>query len=85
MGVGAEGALLTAFPASVAAADAELTALTAAAELARGSLEEAERQLALAIQRSASVPAAWRERLEVMLTVLRLYLGPAAWGPSGVV
>jgi LuxR family maltose regulon positive regulatory protein len=66
--------LLTAFPASVAAADAELTALTAAAELARGSLEEAERQLALAIQRSASVSADRRGRLEVMLTVLRLYL-----------
>jgi len=66
--------LLTAFPAGVAAADAELTALTVAAELARGSLEEAERQLALAIQRSASVPAVQRGRLEVMLTVLRLYL-----------
>ena len=66
--------LLTAFPAGVAAADAELTALSAAAELARGSLEEAERQLALAIQRSASVPADRRGRLEVMLTVLRLYL-----------
>jgi len=66
--------LLTAFPARVTAADAELTALTAAAELARGSLDEAERQLALAIQRSASVPAARRGRLEVMLTVLRLYL-----------
>src|SRR5690348_8813684 len=66
--------LLTAFPADVTAADAELTALTAAAELARGSLEEAERQLALAIQRSASVPADRRGRLEVMLTVLRLYL-----------
>src|SRR6202035_1154951 len=65
--------LLTAFPASVTAGDAELTALTAAAELARGSLEEAERQLALAIQRSASVPAARRGRLEVMLTGLRLY------------
>jgi LuxR family transcriptional regulator, maltose regulon positive regulatory protein len=66
--------LLTAFPADVAAADAELTALSAAAELARGSLEEAERQLALAIQRSGSVPAVRRGRLEVMLTVLRLYL-----------
>ena len=66
--------LLTAFPAGVAAADAELTALTAAAELTRGSLEEAERQLALALQRSASVPAVRRGRLEVMLTVLRLYL-----------
>ena len=66
--------LLTAFPAGVAAADAELTAMMAAAELARGSLEEAERQLALAIQRSASVPAERRGRLEVVLTVLRLYL-----------
>jgi LuxR family transcriptional regulator, maltose regulon positive regulatory protein len=66
--------LLIAFPAGVAAADAELAALTAAAELARGSLEEAERQLALAVQRSASVPAVRRGRLEVMLTVLRLYL-----------
>src|SRR5690242_8889210 len=66
--------LLTAFPASVAAADAELTALTAAAELARGSLEEAEPQLALAIQRSASVPEDQRGRLEVMLSVLRLHL-----------
>jgi LuxR family transcriptional regulator, maltose regulon positive regulatory protein len=65
--------LLIAFPAD-AAADAELTALTAAAELARGSLEEAERQLARAIQRSASVPAVRRGRLEVMITVLRLYL-----------
>jgi len=66
--------LLAAFPAGVAAADAELTALTAAAELARGSLEEAERQLALAIQRAASVPADRRGHFEVMLTVLQLYL-----------
>jgi hypothetical protein len=66
--------LLTRFPAGVAAFDAELLALTAAAELARGSLEEAERQLALAIQRSASVPADRLGRFEVMLTVLRLYL-----------
>src|SRR6202042_2486757 len=66
--------LLTAFPPGVAAADAELTALGAAAELARGSLDEAERQLALAVHRSASVPAVRRGRLEVMLTVLRLYL-----------
>ena len=65
--------LLTAFPADVAAADAELTALMAAAELARGSLEEAGRQLALASQRSASVSAERRGRLQVMLTVLRLY------------
>jgi LuxR family transcriptional regulator, maltose regulon positive regulatory protein len=66
--------LLVAFPAGVTAADAELAALTAAAGLARGSLEEAERQLALAVQRSSSVPPVRRGRLEVMLTVLRLYL-----------
>jgi LuxR family transcriptional regulator, maltose regulon positive regulatory protein len=66
--------LLAVFPAGFAAADAELIALTAAAELARGSLEGAERQLALAIQRSASVPADRRGRFEVMLTVLQLYL-----------
>ena len=48
--------------------------MMAAAELARGSLEEAERQLTLAIQRSASVPPERRGRLEVVLTVLRLYL-----------
>ena len=66
--------LLAAFPADVAAADAELTALTAAAELARGSLEAAERQLALAIQRAASVPADRRGRFEVMLTFLQLHL-----------
>ena len=66
--------LVTAFPAGVAAADAELAALMAAAELVRGSLEEAGRQLALASQRSASVSAERRGRLQVMLTVLRLYL-----------
>jgi len=66
--------LLTAFPGDVGPADAELTALTAAAELAAGSLEEAGRQLALAVERSASIPADRRGRLEVMLTVLQLYL-----------
>ena len=49
-------------PASIAA-DAELAALTAGAELARGSLEEAERYLALATERLASVPADRRGRV----------------------
>jgi LuxR family transcriptional regulator, maltose regulon positive regulatory protein len=66
--------LLTAFPAGFAAHDAELTALMAAGELTRGSLEEAERQLALATQQSASVPADRRQRFEIALTVPRLYL-----------
>jgi LuxR family transcriptional regulator, maltose regulon positive regulatory protein len=66
--------LLTAFPAGFAALDAELTALMAAGELTRGSLEEAERQLALATQQSASVPADRRRRFEIVLTVLWLHL-----------
>ena len=66
--------LLAAFPAGVAAADAELTALMAVGELTRGSLEDAERQLALAVQRSSLVAADRRGRFEVVLTVLRLHL-----------
>ena len=49
--------LLAGFPARVAAADAELAALAAADELARGSLEAAERYLGVAERGSASVPA----------------------------
>jgi LuxR family maltose regulon positive regulatory protein len=66
--------LLARFPAGAAAASAELAALTAAGELTRGSLEEAERQLALARRQSGSVPADRHGRLQVMLTVLRLQL-----------
>src|SRR4029077_4751614 len=51
---------LASLPAGVAAADAELTALTAAAELARGSLAEAERQGALGRPRAGPVPATQR-------------------------
>ena len=76
--LGGQGAtaleLLTAFPAGAAAVDVELTALLAAAELTRGSLEEAERQLALASSQSPSVSADRRRRLEVTLAVLRLHL-----------
>jgi LuxR family maltose regulon positive regulatory protein len=66
--------LLTGFPADVVAADAELTALTAASEIYRGSLEETERYLAAATGGLASVPAGRRGRLQVMLAVLRLVL-----------
>jgi LuxR family maltose regulon positive regulatory protein len=66
--------LLAKFPAGVAAADAELTALTVAGELTRGSLDEAGRQLALAARRFGSVPADRRGRFQVMLTVQRLSL-----------
>src|SRR5215472_5268005 len=53
--------LLARFPAD-AATDPELAALRAADELTRGSLEQAERHLALAGHRSASVPEERRER-----------------------
>jgi LuxR family maltose regulon positive regulatory protein len=67
-------AILAGFPAGAAAADAELAALMAADELARGSLEAAERYLALAAQGSASVPAGRRGQVQVLLGVVRLLL-----------
>ena len=68
--------LLAGFPAGAVAADAELIALMAADELtkAHGSLEEAERQLALATREPASVPAVRREHWQAGLAVLRLFL-----------
>jgi LuxR family maltose regulon positive regulatory protein len=66
--------LLARFPAGAAAADAELTALTAADNLRRGALHEAERYLALAARGSASVPADRRGRFDLILAVLRLQL-----------
>ena len=65
--------LLARFPADLAA-DPELAALRAAAELDRGSLGEADRYLALAARGSPSVPDERRGHLEVMLAVLRLRL-----------
>src|SRR6185312_7588200 len=59
--------LLAGFPARVAAADAELAALAAADELARGSLEAAERYLGVAEQGSGSVPAGRRGQARVLL------------------
>jgi LuxR family transcriptional regulator, maltose regulon positive regulatory protein len=64
--------LLGGFPAGAVTADAELAALLAGDEMIRGSLEAAERQLALAIEGSASVPADRRGRFEVALVILRL-------------
>ncbi|HYZ55771.1 MAG TPA: LuxR C-terminal-related transcriptional regulator [Streptosporangiaceae bacterium] len=66
--------LLTGFPASAVTADAELTALMAAGEMHRGSLEEAGRHLALATAGAAAVPADRRDRLQVMLAILRIWL-----------
>jgi LuxR family maltose regulon positive regulatory protein len=66
--------LLTGFPAGVVAADAELTALTAAVEMHWGSLEEAGRHLAAATHGLASVPAGQRDRMQILLAILRLIL-----------
>jgi LuxR family maltose regulon positive regulatory protein len=74
--LGGQGAtvskLLAGFPAGASTAGAELAALTASDEVTRGSLEAAERQLALATQESASVPADRRGHFEVTLALLRL-------------
>jgi LuxR family maltose regulon positive regulatory protein len=67
--------LLVRFPPHVVAADAELTALTVANELERGSLEQAERQLVLAERLSESATDDRRVRVQTMLAGLRLRLG----------
>jgi LuxR family maltose regulon positive regulatory protein len=64
--------LLAGFPAEARAADAELTALAAGDELVQGSLEAAERYLALAERGAASVPEGRCGRLPVLLGVIQL-------------
>src|SRR6266516_3085065 len=66
--------LLSGFPAEASAADAELVALAAADQLAQGSLEEAERYLALAELGSVSVPAGRRGQVHVLLRMVGLLL-----------
>jgi LuxR family maltose regulon positive regulatory protein len=66
--------LLAGFPPDVTTTDPELIALTAANELDRGSLNEAEGDLALATQELRSVPAERRGRFQVLLGILRLSL-----------
>ena len=67
--------LLSRFPADMVAADAELAALAAADRRAAGSLQEAERYLALAERMRASVPEERRWRFQVVLVLVRLWLG----------
>ena len=66
--------LLAGFPAGMLTADAELAVVAAADELARGSLEAAERYLTLAGRQSASVPAGRGEYGRLLLGVVRLLL-----------
>jgi LuxR family maltose regulon positive regulatory protein len=64
--------ILAGFPAQARVADAELAALVAADELARGSLETAERYLGLAGRGAASVSAGRRGQLQLLLGVVRM-------------
>src|SRR5260370_33568347 len=64
--------LLTGFPPSVRAADAELAAMAATDELAYGSLDSAERYLGLAERGTASVPDARRAQAQLLLGIVRL-------------
>ena len=66
--------LLAGFPADMVTADAELTTLTAAREIARGSLEEAERHLDRAAAGSALVPADRRGGFHVLVALQRIRL-----------
>jgi LuxR family maltose regulon positive regulatory protein len=66
--------ILTRFPPHLVAADPELGALTAASELDRGSLDEAERHLARAVQTGQSLPEDRKGRFAVLLAILRLSL-----------
>ena len=66
--------LLGRFPCRVVAASPELTVVQAAGDLIGGALEDARRHLALATGALAAVPADRRGRVQVMLTVLRLFL-----------
>ena len=64
--------LLAGFPAGSVAGNAELSALTAADELDRGSPDEAERHLAIATQAAESMAEDRRGRLQLVLAIVRL-------------
>ena len=71
---GAVHELLAGFPPGLPAADAGLAVVAAADELAQGSLEAAERYLALAGRQSASGPACRGDYGRLLLGVVRLLL-----------
>ena len=76
--------LLAGFPAEASAANAELAAVAAGDELARGSLEAAERYLGLAERGSVSVPDGRRAQLDVLLGIVRLLLARQRGNPRAV-
>jgi LuxR family maltose regulon positive regulatory protein len=76
--------LLTGFPAEQLVGDAELAAVAAGDELARGSLEAAERYLGLAERGSASVPDGRHGQFGVLLGVVRLLHARQRGDPEAV-
>jgi LuxR family maltose regulon positive regulatory protein len=64
--------LLAGFPTEQLVADAELAAVAAGDELARGSLEAAERYLARAERAAASVPEGRRGQAQLLAGIVRL-------------
>jgi LuxR family maltose regulon positive regulatory protein len=76
--------LLPGFPAEQLVADAELAAVAAGDELARGSLEAAERYLGLAERASASVPDGRQGQAQLLLGIVRLLLARQRGDPPAV-
>jgi len=76
--------LLAGFPAGAAAADAELAAVAAGDELARGSLEAAERYLGVAERASASLPTGRQGQAQLLLGMVRLLLARQRGDPPAV-
>jgi len=76
--------LLAGFPVGQLAADAELAAVAAGDELARGSLEAAERYLGLAERASASVPEGRRGQAQLLVGMVRLLLARQRGDPPAV-
>jgi LuxR family transcriptional regulator, maltose regulon positive regulatory protein len=66
--------LLDRFPGRIVAASPELTVVRLAGDLVRGALDDAGRHLAMATGALAAVPAGRRGRVQVLLSLLRLFL-----------
>jgi LuxR family maltose regulon positive regulatory protein len=76
--------LLAGFPAEARAADAELAAVAAGDELARGSLEAAEQYLTLAERGMALVPEGRQEQAQLLLGMAWLLLARQRADPAAV-
>ena len=76
--------LLALFPPGMATTDAELAAVAAIDQLTMGSLDAAERYLAIADREAPALPVQRRERLEVYVAAMRLSLARRRMDLDGV-